>query len=281
MFKQKIAGAVTLAALATNVKAAKYRPIEGTQPWHKPASLGEIVDPEHKINYFIPNFGQDTEIRQSLANTDLAEAEKGTKMVASFKQPKGHPVDYFVPNHGVDSDILVSQGNLKQAEASLGKWTPPSAAQVKAGKYPQNYFVPNFGVDHEIATSLAHTNAAEKAFGKWTPPTKAQVKAGKYPQNYVVPNFGLDHDILTTQNNIANAQTALKHNWVPSQDKNGFWNVPAPSVNRPVNALLQTESEVKTESDPTCSSAGCNYASEKGPAGHPMNYFVPNFGADH
>jgi hypothetical protein len=34
------------------------------------------------------------------------------------------------------------------------------------------------------------------------------------------------------------------------------------------------------QSDPICSSAGCNYASEKGWAGHPLNYFVPDFGVD-
>jgi len=42
--------------------------------------------------------------------------------------------------------------------------------------------------------------------------------------------------------------------------------------------LVQLDAEA--ESDPICSSAGCNYASEKGPKTHPMNYFVPNFGRD-
>jgi len=44
--------------------------------------------------------------------------------------------------------------------------------------------------------------------------------------------------------------------------------------------LVQTDADIKTESDPVCSSAGCNYASEKGKKTHPMNYFVPNFGRD-
>ena len=35
---------------------------------------------------------------------------------------------------------------------------------------------------------------------------------------------------------------------------------------------------VQVSSDPICSSAGCNYASEK--AGPPKDYFVPNFGMD-
>jgi len=36
------------------------------------------------------------------------------------------------------------------------------------------------------------------------------------------------------------------------------------------------------QSDPICSSAGCTqYKQPEGPAGHPMNYHVPNFGMDH
>lgn len=92
-----------------------------------------------------------------------AEGKIGTKMNASFKQPKSHPVDYWVPNHGdVDSDIVISLGNLKQTEGLLGKWTVPTKAQVKAAQYPQDYAVPNFGVDSDIQQSLANTGSAEK-----------------------------------------------------------------------------------------------------------------------
>jgi hypothetical protein len=41
---------------------------------------------------------------------------------------------------------------------------------------------------------------------------------------------------------------------------------------------MQTDAEIS--SDPTCSSAGCNYAKDKGKTPYPMNYFVPNFGSD-
>ena len=35
------------------------------------------------------------------------------------------------------------------------------------------------------------------------------------------------------------------------------------------------------QSDPICSSAGCTqYKQPEGEAGHPMDYFVPNFGMD-
>jgi hypothetical protein len=36
------------------------------------------------------------------------------------------------------------------------------------------------------------------------------------------------------------------------------------------------------QSDPICSSAGCTqYKQPEGDAGHPMDYFVPDFGVDH
>jgi hypothetical protein len=44
---------------------------------------------------------------------------------------------------------------------------------------------------------------------------------------------------------------------------------------------VQTDADLKTASDPICPSSGCGYASEKGKSTHPMNYFVPQFGADH
>jgi len=43
-----------------------------------------------------------------------------------------------------------------------------------------------------------------------------------------------------------------------------------------VNNLVQ----MQAFSDPICSSAGCGYNSEKSYKGHPLNYFVPNFGMD-
>jgi hypothetical protein len=95
-----------------------------------------------------------------------------------------------------------------------------------------------------------------------------------------VPNFGLDKDIVDAQANIATQEK--KHGaWTPTQDDNGVWEVPEAIDNNlyKYRSLLQTDADIKTESDPICSSAGCpkNYATA---ATHPMNYFVPNFGRD-
>ena len=46
------------------------------------------------------------------------------------------------------------------------------------------------------------------------------------PRNYFVPDFGLDDDILGVQDSLAWSQKDLAHNWEPTQDGNGYWNVP-------------------------------------------------------
>lgn len=210
---------------------------------------------------------------------EAAEDQLKHKMQATFKPPKGHPVDYFVPNFGQDHDIKLTQDNLKQSEEDLKhKWVPDLS---KKKPLPRDYFVPNFGVDHDIKTTQNSLNIAEKLTGNkwnWRPKTKAE-KAG-HPVDYFVPNFGMDHDIKITQANIA-AQEKIHGKWTPKQDENGVWMVPSPinNNNYTYKSFVQLDSEL--ESDPICSSAGCDYKSEKPKAlGYPINYFVPNFGRD-
>jgi hypothetical protein len=203
-------------------------------------------------------------------------------MAASFKTPKGHPVDYKVPNFGQDSDIKVALANIADSERLLKhKWVPPTAAQVKAGQHPVDYFVPNFGQDKDIKISLQNTADSERLLKhKWVPPTAAQVKAGKHPVDYFVPNFGVDSDIKITQKNIADEEKRQNHKWTPHQDENGAWIVPEPQTSKSFKSLVQTEADLNIESDPVCSSAGCNYKYLKGKTAYPMDYFVPNFGRD-
>jgi len=100
MFKKSTVGIAALTFLSGDAQATKYRPIQGSNPWHKEASLTTVVKPEWKINYFVPNFGVDKDILTSESNQNFAEKSVGTKMNASFKTPKGHPVDYKVANFG-------------------------------------------------------------------------------------------------------------------------------------------------------------------------------------
>lgn len=43
---------------------------------------------------------------------------------------------------------------------------------------------------------------------------------------YKVPDFGIDEEIGYAQDGLKWAQTELGHKWTPTQDENGFWNVP-------------------------------------------------------
>jgi len=142
--------------------------------------------------------------------------------------------------------------------------------------YPMDYFVPNFGRDSNINTSFGSLDWAEKNVGHEWKLDWAAIKAKKPELNYPVPNFGVDEDIKMTQGNIADSEKKLKHTWKPVEDENGVWVVP--EANKPV--LLQTDSDVKVNSDPICTSAGCNYRKNRGKTPYPMDYFVPNFGRD-
>jgi len=45
-----------------------------------------------------------------------------------------------------------------------------------------------------------------------------------------------------------------------------------------IDTANETKKNKKDNSDPICSSAGCNYPKKEG---HPVDYQVPNFGPDH
>jgi len=96
-------------------------------------------------DYFVPNFGMDHDVADSLHNMHNLEAVHGNFDPESFlvqtnsdpicnssgctqyKHPKkeSHPVDYFVPNFGVDQDIADSQSHEAAASAAFGHtWTP-------------------------------------------------------------------------------------------------------------------------------------------------------------
>ena len=201
MFKKKttLGSIVALTYLSTDVQAAKakFRPLPGTAPWYKMASHSTWEKPDWDVNYFVPDFGKDTDIQ--FTQDHLAEAESSLKhkMQASFKKPElGYPVDYFVPNFGPDHDIKLTQDNTSESEQELAhKWVPTKAADPP----PRNYFVPNFGKDRDMTDNMEDLDVAEKALShKWKYDPNAK-KAAAPPRNYFVPNFGMDDDIKTTQ----------------------------------------------------------------------------------
>ena len=179
-------------------------------------------------------------------------------MQASFKTPKGHPKDYFVPNFGVDKDVLTTQKHISEAEKERGVKFNASFKTPKG--HPKDYYVPNFGQDKDIKDTITHTQAAEKRFKHVF---SASFKTPKgHPKDYFVPNFGQDQDVKDTLKHASAAETRLKHKWAPE--------------------LVQAEEEINIDSDPICSSAGCDQYKHPHPKlSYELNYPVPNLGKDH
>jgi hypothetical protein len=82
MFKSTTVGIVALTMLSSEVQAmkSKYRPVPGSNPWHKEVTKTSWDKPDWNVDYFVPNFGQDNEIKTSIKNTGLAEKQVGKKM---------------------------------------------------------------------------------------------------------------------------------------------------------------------------------------------------------
>jgi hypothetical protein len=143
--------------------AIKYRPYPGSVPWGGDADKPEWEDPkDHKVNYFVPNFGKDSDIKTSFKNMATAEEELGHVLEASFDPPKEPKRNYFVPHFGEDTEIKYTKANIAAAEKKYNHEYDTSAPPADPKR---NYFVPNFGEDTEIKYTKANIAAAEKALG--------------------------------------------------------------------------------------------------------------------
>jgi hypothetical protein len=108
-----------------------------------------------------------------------------------------------------------------------------------------------------------------------------------------VPDFGLDEEVVETQENIAQQEKLLNHQWNPTTDENGVYVVPtaADNASYTYRSLVQTDAEINIEkkhtkhnirsSDPICSSANWPCEQNKSKSPYPINYKVPDFGVDH
>ena len=111
-----------------DAQSLKYRPPEGTVPWHNSTSSEPSWSkPDWKVDYVVPNFGPDHDIAATHKNIADSEKRLGHKMKADFKatENKLNPRDYFVPNFGLDKDIEASLKNLSDTEKKHGKWVLP------------------------------------------------------------------------------------------------------------------------------------------------------------
>ena len=180
-------------------------------------------------DYFVPNFGQDSDVKLTALDISEAEAQHDHKLTIPEK-PKEIPRDYFVPNFGQDKEILATKQHIAEQEKLLNhKWTGEELKQPK--EHPIDYFVPNFGMDHEIVYSLANTAGAEATLNHvWNVSDAAQLQLNEdidesimlesdpicssggctqynhpkksesalIPRDYFVPNFGKDTDMVGT-----------------------------------------------------------------------------------
>jgi hypothetical protein len=82
----------------------------------------------------------------------------------------------------------------------------------------------------------------------------------------------LDEHIVHSQSNLANAEDRLGHKWVIEDE---------PAYVPPHERAIGTEVDLRTGSDPICSSAGCTQFKHKAtPLGYDLDYFVANHGPD-
>jgi len=259
----------------------------------------------HPMNYPVPSFGADPEMETTHNSIAIGEAQYNHKLImgtdeskAQWKNPAAAKENRYDFNPALDHDVKVTASNLANAESTLGKTMEVADVQLesdpicssagctqyehpKIKDHPMDYFVPNFGPDQEAVKENDNSLAvAEKQLNhKLVIP-----KAPEHDKDYVVPHLGVDADILATQASEQQASDTLQHDWVPTQDKNGYWNVPQPFDNKSysyagtdINVQLSSE----TTSDPICSSAGCTQYEHPKLETHPMDYPVPNFGVDH
>ena len=104
--------------LLAAVALASAKPIDG---YITPALKGPGGGPA-KVDYTIPNFGMDFDIKDSLAHT--AELEKVHGKWTPTKKGDGDK-PYTVPNFGMDRDMLDSAASISSTQMQLGiNWEP-------------------------------------------------------------------------------------------------------------------------------------------------------------
>jgi uncharacterized protein (DUF427 family) len=230
-----------------------------TQYLHKHKKLPYPVD------YPVPNFGVDHDIVANDASLKAAEGIVGKKWDFKLKKPPVNPAKKTIYDGApkLDGDIVDSRSNLKDTESKLRHKLVLDTDDVQlqstvesdpicssAGcvqylhkhkklPYPIDYPVPNFGVDRDIIDNGVDLKVAEGITGHhWDfELLKPPVNPAKKTIYDGAPK--LDEDIVDSRKNLKATETKLNHKFVLDSDD------------------VQLEADIKTESDPICSSAGC------------------------
>jgi hypothetical protein len=128
-----------------------FRPVAGSAPWHLDVTTPEFENPGHPVNYSVPDFGVDQDIKNVSGAIAQSEKKLNKKLHADFGATDSNvatPRNYVVPDFGKDQDIIRTQGSISQSEKVLGKKMKADFSQTASNvATPRNYSVPDFGVD--------------------------------------------------------------------------------------------------------------------------------------
>ena len=237
-------------------------------------------DDTHPKDYFVANFGKDKDIKTNDNSLDWAEQQLGHKWNWVKKDEKDKIEYDQAPK--LDEDIKVSQANLKSTDKE-GTWKPVFDVQLDMESDP-------------ICDSSGCNQYKHKK------------KDPGYDKDYPVVDLGVDKDIVGAHEDLAVAEGMLKHKLIMGTDESkAKWKNPAkktdydysPKLDRDMHdaatnldlvegklghkyepwTFVQTQTDI--ESDPICSSAGCNqYKHPKKDPGYDKDYPVVNLGVD-
>jgi len=265
------------------------------------------------MDYFVPHFGKDIDIKGAQEDIKAAEKIVGKKWDWK-KKPDGPPRGYFVPDFGVDEDIKNVGEAIASEESNLGhKWAPtqdangfwnvPEAADNSSYGYNTGQYINNSGlVQVDAETETVKKSKSDPIFSSaGNTQYKHPKAAAEPPRDYFVPNFGQDKDVKETLASEKVASAMTKRNWVfPTGDERWKNEAKATDYNfqpKLDSDVVNTQSSIanaesslgawnvpkslaQVKSDPICSSAGCTQFKHPEVESHPMDYFVPNFGQD-
>ena len=234
-------------------------------------------DKSHPKDYFVPDFGKDKDIHTNENSLAWAEQQLGHKWNWKKKEDKDKVEYDQAPK--LDSDIIVSQANLKATDKE-GKWKPVFDVQLEESSDP-------------ICDSSGCNQYKHKK------------KDPGYDKDYPVVDLGVDREITANHEDLAIAEGMLKHKLIMGTDESkAKWKNPAKKTEYDYSPKLDKDMhdaatnldlvegklghkyepwtfvQTEVESDPICSSAGCNqYKHPKKDPGYDMDYAVANWGA--
>lgn len=179
------------------------------------ASWGETKEKDNYAanprDYFVPDFGVDTDIKNVASAIDQSESVLGKTFTADFgAQAAGglNPRDYVVPDFGVDQDIINVSTSIKNTEAKMKKTFTADFGAQAAAVNPRDYVVADYGaLDQDIKNVKSSIASTEKTLKtKWTPtkdsngywntPQAADNSSYGYSKEIYVNNSGMESTLV-------------------------------------------------------------------------------------